>query len=144
MDNAHMPLDPMHESTRQTLDDLHGPLLHLHKTLLEIERKAYEKVHGRVSPNDLLKLALNDEQFAWLRELSALIVSVEELLEADEPVEEDSARSVLTQMRTLLVPSETGDAFGRKYFNALQADPGAVLAHRAVSQILSTGDRGLS
>lgn len=144
MANTYMPLDPMHESTRQTLDDLHGPLLHLHKTLLEIERRAYEKVNGRVSPNDLLKLALYHERFAWLRELSTLIVSVEELLESEEAVEEDNARSLLTQMRTLLVPSETGDEFGRKYFAALQADPGAVLAHRAVTQILSTGDRGLS
>lgn len=144
MANANMPLDLMHESTRQTLDGLHGPLLHLHKTLLEIERKAYEKIHGRVSPNELLKLVLNDERFSWLRELSALIVSVEELLESEEPVQEDDARSLLTQLRTLLVPSETGDDFARKYFAALQADPDAILAHRAVTHILSTGDRGLS
>ncbi len=144
MPNTNIPMDPMHDSTRQTLDDLHGPLLHLHKNLLEIERKAYEKAHGRVSANELLKLALNDEQFAWLRELSALIVSAEELLEAEEPVDEDSARSLLTQMRTLLVPSETGETFAQKYFAALQDEPDAVLAHRAVTQILSTGDRGLS
>ncbi|HKJ22962.1 MAG TPA: hypothetical protein VKA13_07725, partial [Gammaproteobacteria bacterium] len=74
MPNTNIPMDSMHDSTRQTLDDLHGPLLHLHKTLLEIERKAYEKAHGRLSANELLKLALNDQQFAWLRELSALIV----------------------------------------------------------------------
>ncbi len=44
----------MNDTDRQFLFDLRRLLLQLHKTLLDWERAAYERVHGRVSPTDLL------------------------------------------------------------------------------------------
>jgi hypothetical protein len=61
-------------------------LLELHQTLLATERKSYEKVHGRVSSGELLQLVINNSQFAWLRIISALVVQIDEMLDADEPV----------------------------------------------------------
>ena len=136
MPNKDKPLVTIHESTRQKLNDLRKALLHLHKILLEIERRIYEQAHGRVAAGELLKLLLRDGQFAWLRELSAIIVRVDELLDADEQIEEDNARLLLTQVKALLVPSETGNSFEKKYFTVLQSDPSAILAHRAVMNIL--------
>ena len=44
----------MKEAERQLLADLRHALLHLHKTLLDWERAAYDRVHGRTSPGELL------------------------------------------------------------------------------------------
>ena len=58
------------------LQDLRTRLLHLHKTLLEMERLNFEKKSGRVTPGELLQLVINDPQFAWLRTISALVVEI--------------------------------------------------------------------
>jgi len=35
------------------------------------------------------------------------------------------------------VPAEDGDRFGRSYWQAMQRDPGAVLAHRDMMQVFA-------
>ena len=123
--------------TQQTLKDVRRALLHLHKTLLDMERAAYEQARGRVSSGELLQLVINHEQFAWLRSLSAFIVRIDEMLDAEEPVTDDEAKSLLAEARALLKPAETGNNFERKYFAALQREPAAVIAHREVVQSLT-------
>jgi len=128
---------PAPEALLQRLRGLSRGLLNLHKALLETERAAYEQVHGRVSGGELLQLVINHEQFTWLRSISELIVRIDEMLDADEPLAADEAESLLAQARTLLTPSETGSGFERRYFVALQREPAAVLAHREVRLTLS-------
>lgn len=125
------------EAWRDRLRRLRLGLLHLHKILLDTERAAYEQAHGRVSSGELLQRVINHEQFAWLHAISELIVRIDETLDADEPTTAVDAEALLTQARTLLKPSETGNDFERKYFVALQHDPDVVLAHREVTLILS-------
>src|ERR1044072_91845 len=84
---------------------LRRALLHLHKALLDSERAAYEQAMGRVTSGELLQLVLNDEQFAWLRYISELIVRIDELLDTDEPVAAEDAESLIAQGRALLKPS---------------------------------------
>jgi hypothetical protein len=127
---------PVTESTHKTLNELRVALLHLHKMLLDIERYSYEQTHGRVSPGALLKLIIEHEQFAWLRPVSGIIVSIDELLDDEERNEKD-ARLLISQVRDLLVPSETGVTFARRYYNAIQNNPNVVLAHKEVSAILA-------
>jgi hypothetical protein len=59
----------MKDSDRHLLVDLRKTLLNLHKTLIEWERAAYERIHGRTSPGSLLTALMSDPQFAWLRPL---------------------------------------------------------------------------
>ena len=132
--------DAMQESTHHSLVDLRKALLHLHKVLLEIERIAYEHVHGRVSAGELLKLLIQHEQFAWLHSISEIVVRIDELLDGEEEADEQ-ARLILSEARSLLVPAEDGTAFASKYYLALQQDPSAVLAHRAVKGVLVAGAR---
>ena len=120
----------------QNLRHLRHKLLYLHKVLLDDERAAYERVHGQVSSGELLQLVINDEQFAWLRVISELVVRIDEMLDADEPVTQSQVRDIISQTRTLLTPSETGNTFEKKYYRALQRGPAAVLAHREVKQLL--------
>jgi hypothetical protein len=128
--------DPLPEALLRSMREVRTGLLRLHKALLDDERLAYERVHGQVMAGELLQLVINHEQFAWLHSISELIVSIDEMLDADEPATSAEAESLLTQARTLLKPSEEGTAFERKYYAALQRDPDIVLAHREVTKIL--------
>jgi hypothetical protein len=112
-------------------------LLELHKVLLEAERVRYERVQGRIrGPGEFLQLVLHDSWFAWLRPLSALVVQIDELLDAKEPATAAAIEALLEQGRALLKPTEEGEEFGRQYHEALQAVPDVVLAHREVMRLL--------
>ena len=128
------------ERTLARLRAVRAGLLRLHKVLLDAEREDYESAHGRVSPGELLRLAIGGRQFAWLRALSELIVEIDEALAAKTPATEADAEALVAQARELLRPSEDGDEFARMYFAALQRDPAAVMAHREATRLLSAGE----
>jgi len=132
----------MKDTDRQLLTDLRRALLHLHKTLLEWERTAYERVHGRTSPAELLEAIVTDPQFAWLRPVSALIVEIDEGLEIDalEGPEID-VDWIVAQTRTYISPDESGTPYAQRYHAALQEHPDAVFAHRAVTNILKAAGK---
>jgi hypothetical protein len=106
--------------------------------LLDTERITYEQVRGRVSNAELLQLVIEHEQFAWLHRISELVVQIDEMLQADEPVSLEDIQNLIGYARTLLTPSELGNEFARKYYNAFQREPGVVLAHAAVSELLAS------
>ena len=125
------------ESTLQRLNQLRQPLLHLHKTLLDLERETYERAHDRVDNSyELLQLVLHDPWFAWLRSLSELMVQIDEMLDAKESPQESEAVALIDQARVLLRPSESGSGFQKKYFSSLQQSPDVVLAHSEVTKYL--------
>ena len=120
------------------LTDLRNGLLRLHKILLESERAMYEHEIARI-PNAgrYLELVMNDPWFAWLRELSGLIVMIDEALAADvKPTEEDATRFA-QQSKAMLVPAENGEGFAREYFRLLQRDPDVVIEHSAMMKVIS-------
>ena len=128
----------MPDQTRERLTRLRNGLLRLHKGLLDAERAAYECDVARItSTGQYLDLVLNDPWFAWLRELSQFIVLVDETLDLKEPAIADDAARLIKQARDLVSPAEDGDGFARKYFEAMQRDPGVVLAHRDMMQALT-------
>lgn len=128
------------ESTLLRLTKLRQPLLHLHKTLLELEREAYERAHGRVDNSyQVLQLVMHDPWFAWLHSLSELMVQIDELLDAKEPVRESEAVAMINETHVLLTPSESGSGFQKKYFSALQQSPDVVLAHSEAVKQLAAG-----
>ncbi len=120
----------------QRLSELRIKLLHLHHQLLDSERRTYEQVRGQVSRGELLQLALNHDQFAWLRQLSGLIVHLDEMLNADEPITDAAMAKILTDVRTLLTPNEFGSDFAIKYDAAFQHHPDVVFAHADVTALL--------
>jgi hypothetical protein len=125
----------------QLLSELRIKLLRLHKLLLDTERVTYEQVRGQVSRGELLQLVINHEQFAWLHRLSELIVQIDEMLHADEPVTSDAIDALVTDVRTLLTPDELGNDFAVKYDAAFQRNPDVVLAHADVTMLLLESNR---
>ena len=128
----------MTEADRQLLFDLRKNLLHLHKTLLDWERSAYERVHGRVSSSELLKVIVEDPQFGWLRPISELIVRIDEAVDMESPDHQADVDALLARARAVTAADETGTPHAQRYHTALQEHPDAVFAHRAVTNVLKT------
>ena len=94
--------------------DARNPLLELHKTLVDAERREYERVYGRVTDGQFLNALVGDPALAWLKPLTALLASLDGLLEDKD--------------------------FQRRYAAVLQASPEAVVAHGRTLRALS-GER---
>jgi response regulator RpfG family c-di-GMP phosphodiesterase len=124
------------EFTKDRLNNIRSKLLHLHKTLMEYERASYEQIYGRVEPAELLRLLIQNEQFAWLHTISELIVRIDEIVDAKEPATGEELKSVGEAVEKLLRPAEIGEEFAAKYQNALQQDPDVVMAHKEVRDAL--------
>lgn len=121
---------------RVRLQRIREALLHLHKALVDSERVEYEKTVGTIqSPNQFLQLLTHDPWFVWLHPLSHLIVSIDEALDAKEPLTQASVDALAGETFRLLVTSETGDGFSKQYFDSLQRDPDVVLAHAEVVKL---------
>ena len=128
----------MIETDRQFLFDLRKTLLHLHKTLLDWERAAYERIHGRVSSSELLKAIVEDPQFGWLRPISELIVRIDEAVDTEPQNGPVDVESIASRARIVTAADEAGSPHAQRYHTALQEHPDAVFAHRDVTNVLKT------
>lgn len=129
--------NPISEKTLQRLREVRHSLLRLHKVLLEHQRQVYERTNGQVRNSyQLLKLVMHDPVFAWLHDLSELVVQIDEMLDADDQPRENDAVGLLDQARLLITPAESGGDFQQRYFESLQQSPDVVLAHSEVVQQL--------
>lgn len=124
------------DQDRDRLRDLSTRLLQLHGKLLDRERRAYEDRHGSVPSHQLFQLVLHDAQFSWLRALSGMIANLDAIVDADEPISPENVRSAFREVYALLKSGEGGD-FQAKYIVALQESPDVIMAHAAVSRMLS-------
>jgi hypothetical protein len=122
---------------RQKLVALRQALLRLHKTLLDMERRDYEKAHGVVTTGELFRLVVDDAQFAWLHNISEFVVRIDEALSSDESVTEEDAHVPISLARKLFAPTETGDGFQKQYFDAIQRDPAVVMEHAELVRLFN-------
>jgi hypothetical protein len=123
---------------REQLKALRDGLLRLHKVALDSERGTYEHEIERIrSSGHFLELVLHDPWFAWLHELSELIVIIDETLDSPIELAPADAERLTRQARALLVPSEGGRGFAGRYFDALQRDPAVVLAHGEMMSVFA-------
>jgi hypothetical protein len=128
------------ETTRESLKVLRHGLLRLHKILLDLERRDYERARGHISNSyEFLQLVLKDPWFDWLHRLSELIVQIDETLDthdSETPATETDAAALIDRAKALLAPSETGTQFQKNYFLALQQSPDVVLLHSEIMRLL--------
>ena len=128
---------------RQKLVALRQALLRLHKSLLEMERRAYEREHGNVSAGELFRLVVDDPQFSWLHNISEFVVRIDENLASEEGVNDTDSHVAISLARKIFAPTESGDGFQKKYFDAIQKDPAVVMEHAELVRLFNTepGDR---
>ncbi len=116
------------------LPTLRNQLLSLHKLLMNAERALYEQ-EGNViqSPNHFLQLLTGDVRFAWLRELSQLIVMIDEAMDERPAISTERADLLVNEARLLLTGGEVG-SFGARYAAIMQRDPAVATAQQEISK----------
>ena len=122
---------------RTKLTELRTVLLRLHKTLLDVERRDYEREHGHVSTGELFRLVLDHQQFGWLHNISEFVVRLDETLAGEVPITAEDTRTAIGMARKMFVPSESGDAFQKRYFDAIQRDPAVVMEHAELARLFN-------
>ena len=128
---AARPKTPLAEALAQ----VSSALLELHRLLIAVARAEYESFNGPVSgPNHLLQLLMNDAGFTWLRELSGLIVRIDELAESEELTRSEAAH--IRGAIDALIASPEGSDFARRYAVVLQNDPAVLQSHAEVRRAL--------
>jgi hypothetical protein len=140
MDSPNSSLYPSNDDSpaREKLISLRLALLRLHKTLLNMERREYEREHGHVTTGELFRLVVDHAQFAWLHNISEFVVRIDESLTAKEPITPEYTSVAISLARKLFVPTESGDAFQKKYFDAIQRDPTVVMEHAELARLFNS------
>jgi hypothetical protein len=118
------------------LDEISRRLLRLHRSLLDEQRREHERTYGPVDRGHLLRLLLEDEGFAWLRPLSALIARIDEALGTTRAVAGSELDGLLEDARRLFRPTGEGSPFTRRYHETLQRSPEVAMDHAAVMRVL--------
>jgi hypothetical protein len=128
---------PISAATRENLTELRNLLLDQHKLLLDRERATYEKTNGPISgPGPYLALVMGDPHFAWLKQISTLVVEIDEALARRSTAGQVEAEALVTQARDIMRPREHGTDFQRRYHDAVQESPDIVILQCKIEQLL--------
>ena len=122
---------------REKLVALRLALLRLHKELLDMERRDYERLHGKVNTGELFRLVIDHEQFSWLHNISEFVVRIDESLAGEDAVAAEDTHNAIVLARKMFAPSESGDAFQKRYFDAIQREPAVVMVHADLAKIFA-------
>lgn len=114
---------------------LRNQLLSLHKLLMNTERAAYEK-EGNVisSPMQFLQLLMEHERFAWLRQLSQLVVMIDEAMEEKPPITRERMDTLVSEAKHLLTGSEEPGSFAVRYAETRERDAAVAAAHAEIEK----------
>ncbi|HZO57408.1 MAG TPA: hypothetical protein VFB63_32150 [Bryobacteraceae bacterium] len=131
-----VPLAP--ERINELLTQLHRSVLHLHKALVDSEKKEWEQNRGPVGgPTQFLHMLLNEPAFAWMRPFSGLIVAIDEYQDAKEPKSAEEAKQLFGVARNVLRPPDFVES---RYRDVLQRDASIVMLHARVVQVLNEAE----
>jgi hypothetical protein len=132
-----MPLQPITSESKEFLLKLRNLLLEQHKLLLHRERAEYEKNHGPIAgTGEFLALVMENPQFAWLRQVSTLVIEIDEALSRRSQAEQPVVDKITLQAREIMRPREQGTDFQVRYYNAMQDSPDIVILQCRIEQLL--------
>lgn len=119
---------------------LRTALLDLHRGLVDLERRRYEKTHGQQGAGDFLQVMAYGEEMRWLEPLSRLIVMLDEALDG-EGGEAATPLAVAQRARELIsLDRDAADGFKSRYVDHFDASPDFVPVHaRAVAALKAVG-----
>lgn len=121
----------------EKLRNMRDALLDLHKELLEYQKRIYEATESKIAnPAQYYDLVVNNASFAWLRTLSALVISIDEVLESKEPAKPEAIRGIFSYTKKLLTATGHGDGFESQYVEAIRQDGQVSVSHGKIMQLL--------
>jgi hypothetical protein len=112
------------------LETVRHELLTLHRALLDAQRIAHEREHGKVTAGAFLELVIGAPEFAWLRPLTALIVGIDEAIDEANPDSARARRLALIAAKKAALPGAADSAPGER---SAQPPEAAVNADSAAS-----------
>jgi len=121
----------------EKLKNARNILLKLHKSMLDLEREMYEGIHGPLNATDFLNILLEDEDFAWLRKFSMLIVEIDEMFALKQGIPDGMVDANLVKLQELVEMAEPDDYFRAKYQFAIQRDPDSAGFHSQLKAIFN-------
>ena len=132
-----MSPQPINAETRALLTQLRDLLLEQHKLLLDREKAAYEKANGPIAgPGPYLALVMGDPHFLWLKQISTLVVEIDEALSRKSTAGQPDADALAGQARQIMRPREHGTDFQTRYYAAVQESPDIVILQCRIEQLL--------
>ena len=111
-------------------------LLTLHKSLIDFERGRYENLHGSLNASQFLNLLLENEDFAWLRKFSMLIVEIDEMFDLKDGIPNEMVMTNLSKMRQLVSMDDPDENFKAKYKSGVENDPESADSHSRLQALL--------
>jgi hypothetical protein len=114
-------------------------LRELHRVLLDVARRNYERDHGPIAnPAHFLRLLTGDKYFAWLRPLSGLMADIDHISGLDAASRGEVAKAVRAAVEGLIAPAGQAPAetFAANYLPLLAHQPEVVMAHAQVRQAI--------
>jgi hypothetical protein len=128
---------PISAASRELLTQLRNFLLEQHKLLLDREKASYETANGPIGgPGPFLGLVMGDPHFAWLKQISTLVVEIDEALARRSTAGQAEVDALESQAREILRPREHGTDFQRRYYAAIQESPDIVILQCRMEQLL--------
>ncbi len=121
----------------EKLKNTRNILLKLHKSMLDLERNMYEGIHGQVTPAQFVNLLMEDEDFAWLRKFSTLIVEIDEMFASKKGIEPGMIEANLLKVRELAEMKEPDEYFRAKYQFAIQRNPDSAGLHSQLKTLFN-------
>jgi hypothetical protein len=110
------PVDPIDQAQRIKLNDLAQALRSTHSTLLEVVKKEYEAAHGTIKgPFAYFQLVTNDPVFQWLRPLSGMMASLDDLLDNKRDLKPSDAEQIKLEVEQLFKFAKGSETFATQF-----------------------------
>ena len=125
---------PAITESRTQLKNLSSVLRKLHKALVDLETRRFGDPG---SAFEHLQLLTSHPQFAWLRQISEILVDIDERLDdKEQPVDAEAVERVRGALGSLL-GLDNASEFRQKYLDALQQSTEVATAHGELRSRLS-------
>lgn len=111
----------------KALTDLSTAILRLHKELLEYQKQKLEAHTGKtLNPYEMLGMALNHEDFFWLKPLSQMVVEIDLAIEREsgKAIQLEAANSPKFDVEKIkMFWDKPPEEFNTHLIDAIQANP---------------------
>jgi hypothetical protein len=126
---------------RARLDELTHILRPLHKLLVEVVRRDFERQRGVhvATPVQLFHLLTQDPFFLWLHPMSALMAEIDELYDSKEPLAPAALTGVRDTLASLVAEGKeppAPDSFVSRYLAILQENADVIMQHAKLRRAL--------
>jgi hypothetical protein len=121
----------------ESLKEARDLLLKLHKVMMDGERELHEGIHGPLSPTQFLTVLLEDEDFAWLRKFSMLIVEIDEMFAQRDGYPAEMVEANYAKVRELVAMTDPDEYFRAKYEYNLKSNPRAAELQSRLESLLA-------